>query len=425
MDELQKSNKKGQILFIIERTLEYFISIMVGGAYLAKITQAIGISQGLTGILTSFISLGAVFQILALFLAGKSKPKRFVTLLHTINQFAFAIIYLIPLINFPKTVKTVFFCVFLLVGHIFNNLVSSPKTAWELRFVPEDKKGGYTAKKEIISLMTGIVFSFGVSFVIDYFEESGRLEIAFAISAAAIFIMALSHLLTLLKTQEREIPVASEKISFVKAFRIVFSNPAVRKVLLVATFYWIIHNAVIGFFGTYTISTQEEYGLGFSMTFISLLSMLYAVVRSLVSYPIGKFADKFSFKNACILCYLIYALSLVFGGFTTPENGKIFYTIYYLLFAISMAGVNGSLVNLLYEEVEPSQRMCAYAVQQSVTGIIGFLSAIVAGVFVDFVHSKGGTLLGLYAQQWLSWFGVAMAVATATFIWLFMKKKKK
>ncbi|MBR5501662.1 MAG: 3-phosphoshikimate 1-carboxyvinyltransferase, partial [Oscillospiraceae bacterium] len=37
-------------------------------------------------------------------------------------------------------------------------------------------------------------------------------------------------------------------------------------------------------------------------------------------------------------------------------------------------------INLLYEEVAPEQRMCAYAVQQSVSGIIGFLAALGAGV---------------------------------------------
>lgn len=422
---IKKENKKGQILFVMERTLEYFISIIVGGAYLAKVTQAIGMSQGVTGILTAFISLGAVFQILALFLAGKRKVKRFVTFLHTINQFAFAIIYLIPLIPIPKILKHGFFIVFLLMGHIFQKVVDSPKTVWEMSFVEENKKGDYAAKKEITSLLTGVVFSYLVSFVIDYFESRNRLTIAFAICAVSIFLLAVWHLITLLSTPAREFPVKTEKISFFQAFKTVFSNKAVRKVLVVATLYQIIYCSVLSFFGAYTTGSKENYGLGFNMSFIATLGMVYAILRSLVSRPIGKFADKFSVKSSCMLCYSLYAVSLLFGAFTTPQNGKVVYTIHYMLQAIAMAGINSSLINLLYEEVEPDQRMCAFAVQQSFSGLVGFLSAIVAGVFVDFVQrQENGTLLGLYAQQWLSVWGVLIAVLVVLFIRFFMKKEK-
>ena len=109
-----ESRKKGQILYIIEATLEYFISIVVSGAYLAKVTTLIGMSQGLTGICTAFVSLGAGFQIFALFLARNSRPKRLVTLLHTINQACFGLIYLVPLVPVPAVAKHVFFVVFLL-----------------------------------------------------------------------------------------------------------------------------------------------------------------------------------------------------------------------------------------------------------------------------------------------------------------------
>ena len=72
-----KVSKKGKGLYIIEAALEYFIATLVSGAYLAKITSAIGMSAGLTGILTAFVSLGYAFQIFALFFAGKKQGKRF------------------------------------------------------------------------------------------------------------------------------------------------------------------------------------------------------------------------------------------------------------------------------------------------------------------------------------------------------------
>ena len=70
MEALEKDvYKKSRFFYILEATFEYFISILVGGAYLAKITTSLGMSAALTGILTSFVSLGGGFQIFAIFLA--------------------------------------------------------------------------------------------------------------------------------------------------------------------------------------------------------------------------------------------------------------------------------------------------------------------------------------------------------------------
>ena len=40
--------KLSRVLYIIEAALEYFISIMVSGAFLAKVTMYIGLSDNLT-----------------------------------------------------------------------------------------------------------------------------------------------------------------------------------------------------------------------------------------------------------------------------------------------------------------------------------------------------------------------------------------
>ncbi len=77
--------KTSRFLYVLEATFEYFISILVTGAFLAKITSSIGINDTLTGILASFVSLGCGFQLIAIFLVNKRPVKRWVTLLHSIN----------------------------------------------------------------------------------------------------------------------------------------------------------------------------------------------------------------------------------------------------------------------------------------------------------------------------------------------------
>ena len=67
--EKKDEYKLTRFLYILEAAFEYFIAILVGGAYLATVTSALGVSDSLTGILTAFVSLGQGFQMIAIFLA--------------------------------------------------------------------------------------------------------------------------------------------------------------------------------------------------------------------------------------------------------------------------------------------------------------------------------------------------------------------
>ena len=78
---------KTNILYIAEAGLEYLISILITGAYLAKLTTNLGFSDSLTAVLSSFVALGYGFQLLSIvfFKSGK-RVKHKVVLMHIINQ---------------------------------------------------------------------------------------------------------------------------------------------------------------------------------------------------------------------------------------------------------------------------------------------------------------------------------------------------
>lgn len=149
--------KRNRILYIIEAALEYFVSIAVSGAYLAHLATAIGISDALTGVLTSFVSLGCGFQILAVLLGGNIK--RNVTILHLINEAAFTLLYVTPFFPASSTAKTVIFTALMLIGFALNNVANPPKTDSFMKSVDKDKRGVFTADKEIASLISGMAFS--------------------------------------------------------------------------------------------------------------------------------------------------------------------------------------------------------------------------------------------------------------------------
>lgn len=412
--------KTSRVMYILEAAFEYFISILVAGAYLAKVSAEIGLSDSLTGILSSFVSLGCGFQIIAIFLANKRPVKRWVTLLHSINQLFFALIYLVPFIKISKTAKTVLFIAFLLLGHVINNVVNSPKINWFMSLVDDHKRGRFTANKEIVSLIGGMLFSFAASSVIDYYDKIGDVNNAFIFCGISVFVLMLLHTYTLLASREKPVE-ETQKISTKKQLGELIKDKNLFKVILISVLWNVAHYTATPFYGTYQIKE-----LGFSMTFVSVLSALYAICRSTFSQPMGRFADKYSFTKMLNICFIIAAVAFGVNIFTVPSNGKIFYTIYYMLYAVSMAGINSGAINLIYDYVDKEKRVGALALKSTLAGFAGFFTTLLISPLVAYIQKKGNSFLGLnvYAQQVCSAIACILVLVALVYLNTVVKKIK-
>ena len=410
MEKVKDVYKTSRILYILEATFEYFISLLVTGAYLAKITASLGISDTLTGILSSFVSLGCGFQMIAIFLANKRPVKRWVTILHSVNQLAFALIYLVPFIKLSKTTKIVLFIAFLLLGHIINNVVNSPKINWFMSLVDDKKRGSFTASKEMVSLIGGVIFSFAMGAVIDYFEEIGSLNGAFIVCGLSVFVLMLLHSATLVFSKEKP---EEEKIPTKQLLGELIKDKNLFKVILVSVLWNVVNYSATPFYGSYQIKE-----LGFTMTFVSVLSAVGAIVRTTFSKPMGKFADKYSFANMLNICFVIMLVAFGINMFTVPENGKVLFTVYFVLNAIAMAGINSAVINLIYDYVDTKKRIGALALKSTLAGFAGFFTTLAVSPLVSYIQRSGNNFLGIsvYAQQVVS--AIAMIMVAVLLVYL-------
>ena len=420
-EKIRDPYKFSRLMYILEAAFEYFISLLVIGAYIAKVATAIGLSDSVTGILTSFVSLGLGFQCVAIFLADKTPVKRWVSILHIVNQLCFALVYFVPFIEVSRSVKIAMFIVFLLMGHIINNVVNSPKTKWFMDLVDDSKRGSFTATKEIVSLMGAMVFTFSVSAVIDHFEATGNLYGSFLFCGIGIFVLMLLHTATLLLSKEKKTPPV-QKTSAGRALGDLFKNKRLMKAILLIALWNIASYVTTPFLGTYQIKE-----LGFSMVFVSLLTVLYSVSRALISKPLGRYADRTSFVNMFNVCFLFMAAAFAVNIFTTPENGKFMFSLHYLLYALGSAGITSGEINLIYESVDHEHRMGALALKSTVSGLAGFGTSLLVSPLVDHIQKNGNRFLGmdLYAQQVLSAITFLLTVVLLIYINTVMRKKEK
>lgn len=416
--EKELKHNRGGILFIIEATAEYLISILVAGSYLATLTSSIGISDAVTGIISSFISLGCLFQLLSLFYT-KSGIKTFLFILSLINQLLFLTLYIIPFFNIPGTVKTIVFSVVILSAYIIYYFAHPKKITWFTSFIPESQRGSFTANKEITSLVIGIVFQFAAAKVLDHYKLSGRLNTAFIIVAAVIVVLTIIHSASILLAPEKEIET-HKKISIVDAVKNVVKNKNVLKIFLVCIAYYAATYISTPYHAVYQLND-----LGFSLTTVSILTIIGNMSRIVFSRFWGKLADKKSFITMFKWALAVLGVANAAYIFATPKTALITVTLYYIFHGIAMGGINNAITNIIFVYAAPSERSDSLAVCQAVSGTVGFLSTLLISPFIAFMQSRGNTLFGItiYAQQIISIISFLMITAIIIFIKFSMEEK--
>lgn len=395
------AERRSRLMYIIEAALEYFVAILVGGAYLARITAALGFSTSLTGVLSSFVSLGCVFQLSSITLFRRvTAVKRPVILLDVINQTLFALSCLTPVLPVSAPVRTgIFLCCFCL-AYVLLNVGAPQKTAWLMGLIDDRQRGAFTAKKEIVSLLSGMAFTYAIGRMIDQMEAAGRGAQTFwacAVIVAALMLMQMACVSRIIeRPQERGSQAGGLSLSGLKRL---LSDRGLRRIVLTFVLWHAAAGCATPFYGAYQVGE-----LGFSMTFISALSIAYSVLRAVVSPALGRYADRHSFSRMVEMCFLVAGAGFLVNCFTVPENGRVLYTIYYCLYAVAMGGINSSITNLIFDYVKGEDRRAALALNVAAGGLAGFLATCLMSPAVSLIQRNGNALLGmrLYPAQFAS-----------------------
>lgn len=416
----QKLLKRSRIMYIAEAALEYLISILVTGSFLATVTKELGISDGLTGILSSVISLGCLFQLLSISVRRK-RVKGFVTILSILNQAFFMLLYVIPLTGMKKQSGIALFTVLICAAYLIYNFAHPKKINWLMSLVENSNRGAFTANKEIISLICGMLFSFIMGALTDRFASSGKIKAAFILSAAVIFILMLLHTATLFLTVEGEAD-KGENGNFFTGLRELFKSKTVIKITCVFILYNVSNYASVPFYGTYQINE-----LGLSLKTVSLLVMLGNVSRIFVSKFWGRYADRKSFAAMTERCLTVLAVSQLCALFAVPSNGKVMFALYYFFYGIAMGGINSALINLVFDYVPPEKRSDSLAVTQAVAGAVGFLTTVALSPLITYMQKNGNMIFGIhiYAQQLCTLISLLFTVIAVIYVRKIIIKIKK
>ena len=329
------------------------------------------------------------------------------------------LLYLVPFLDAGQQVNSAIFIAVMLLAYILSNVISPIKSHWFLSLIDPRQRGVYTSKLQIVSLITGMLFTFGMGTLIDHFRENGQIETAFILCAATIFVCSVVHAVTVIFS----VPPTPESMinSRTDIFR-VLKNKNSLKITGLFCLWSIATYSATPFYGTYQIKE-----LGFSLQFVSVLGIIHSLSRACVATSWGKFADRKGFAIMLRICQCIAAACFLVNVFTVPANGKILYTLHYIIYAVALGGIGLSQNNLIFEMIEPDLRANTMAMNSAISGLVGFTVTLLVSPLVDYIQQNGNQLFGLhvYAQQVVSLIACIFTVICILYITFVIRPKHR
>lgn len=404
--------KRSRASYMAQCTVEYFVALLVADAFLAKVLTSIGISDALIGIISSFTTLAFVIQLLSIFLVRlKVSTKKLVMTFDTMSIFFFMSLYFIPFLPVGKTEKTILVMLAIMLAYAGKYLIYSICFKWANDFVEPTKRGIYSARKEIISLVTGIIFTMTMGYIIDHYESIGNLNGGFLFIATTILILNIANFVCLLlikKEEEQE----DHSITLKEAAKNTLGNKNFRNVVILTVLYDVTRYVTAGFLGVFKTNS-----LLMSVFLVQVVNMIGNFSRVLVSVPMGKYSDRTSFAKGFRVALCIMALGYLVLGFTTNKTWWLI-IVYSILTNCSVAGTNANSFNITYSYVEPKYISQAMAIKNCIGGICGFGASIVGGRILQAVQNNGNKVLGIpmYGQQLLALISCVLCVITIIFL---------
>ncbi len=414
--------KRSRKFYIIQCAVEYFVALLVADAFLAKLLTSIGISDALTGIISSFIALVGVFQIFTIFIAKiKLSSKKIVLLFDVTSIFFFMFAFLTPFLPVSKTVKTVFVMACIFLAYVFYYLCFSLYFKWANSYVEPTKRADFTATKEMISLFSGMIFTAIIGYVIDRFEGLDNLNGAFLFIAASIFILNICNIicLSMIKKEDK-----SEHIADSEPIKVVLKNTLGNKNfqhILILTILWNVANYfTIGFMGVF--KTND---LLISVFVIQLINIISHFARMLVSKPIAKYSDKKSFAKGFKLGLYLAAIAFFSNIFTTNSTWYLIIP-FTVIHSCALAGVGANTFNIVYSYVDSKYVSHAMGLKNGIAGFIGFLASLAGGKIVEVVQANNNTVFGvhIYAQQILCAISLIITIVPIIYTKTVIEKQK-
>jgi len=399
-DFSSKEYKRSRKAYVTQCTLEHLLGLLVLDAFLAKLLKHIGMSDAMTGVIASFASVAFLFQLLSILLVQSSfSTKKMVIIADGASMLLFMLIYFVPFVPVPEEIRKGFVVCAVMIAQASKCIISTLYFKWANTYVPSENRAVFSARKEIISLFCGIIFSAVMAFVVDKYESIGNITGGFLFIATTMLVINIANFISLLLIKDED-PSAREsmRISTKQVLKDIFSDKIFRNFFFVGIPGAIGGGLVSGFIGVYKIKD-----LAMSLLLVQIINIVADFLRMIVSEPFARYSARRGFLRGIQLSSVLTGISYLLIVCTTPKTWWLMIA-YSFIVTCSSAGSYQNSFNVYYVLVPQKYMTQAMAFRRTFIGIVTFLSALLGGKILDVIQANGNMIFGIhmYAQQFLA-----------------------
>lgn len=363
--------KKGLRISIVQGLFSNIHITLTGGMFLTGFALYLGATPFHIGLLAAIPALLTSFGFVSAFLVNRLTHRKPLTVITSgISRLLFFVPALLLLFNYKPALSY-----FLILIGVFNALLTIADNSWlswMSDLVPKESRGRFFGIRNTGMGLIGMIISFLGARFLDYYKAQGQNNFGFGI----IFLVAsiAATIGTILLSQQPEIITPRERTHLKNIITAPFKDTNFRKFLKFVGF-WYITGGIAGPF--YIVFMLQNLKMSYST--VAIYSIIAGLVVLIFQPLWGKAIDRFKSKPVLFINFFSVGFLPLIWLFPTP----IFLFPVWIdafLTGIFWPGVNLSVFNIVFSLSDNEEQKESYfAIFAAITGICGFLSALLGG----------------------------------------------
>lgn len=412
----EQDYEKSRLMMIFEGISARIIFGLTTGAFLTGYLKFLGADDELCGQVAAIPVLASIIQFFSpMFLEKLNRRKPIVTLCNALHRILLVLLVFIPILPVSVTIRLSITGALYLLSNLSVNIANPATTTLFISLVPQNMRGRFFSLREKYLIFISSVVNVVFGGVLDKFEVQGKTYEGYVLMFTIAFFAMIMNLIAYLSIKEPVLPNNKNKISFKTLFTMPLKEKGFRKIIILFFLWGLSMNFSNPFYSVYMVST-----LKISYTFITISGLVNSICYVIAVSIWGKLADKKSFTYTAMISIALLGLSFIIW-FLAVEGAAFTYFVVmlvHILSGIAWAGINISLYNIPYEYTPDEGRTVYLGFNAALSGLIGFISSMIASYMVGAMSNYKGSFLGLPVTQFQLIFFASgvLTIATSAYI---------
>jgi HEAT repeat protein/MFS family permease len=335
---------------------------------LALVAGANNFEIGLLAALTPLLS--GLYLLAAHVLERVGRRKTYYLISAGIHRAVFFGLLLLPLLgnHLPPNLRVALLFAVVLFSVIFGNFQTTGWMSWMADLIPEDKRGAFFGKR---NMLCGAVWM-AMSWFVGKFLDSHNTTLGYSLVFSAATVLALCALFFVARQPEPPLVLSEKRIPFRTLWKTAWGLPDFRNFLLFQLAWGFTTNLAGPFYNVYMLQS-----LHFDLARITLWGIVGGVIGTITMPYWGLLGDRAGNRPTLLFCLIGSCSTAFLWLFVTPDNMSWMMVLIFVLGGFFDTGIGLIAFNMILGVLPEKNKPSYLAIYETVVGtLVGVAPAL-------------------------------------------------